>query len=365
MFDRLPKVLGSVIEATLAPHPVDRYLELVDPMITWSDLRARIVDIERRTPRTITLILTPTRQWTGFTAGQYVQLSVVIDGVRQTRCFSPANAEGGRGGRIELTITSHDGGLVSRHLRENARVGDVLGLTPAVGDFCMPTPRPARMLFVSGGSGVTPVLSMLRTLVAERHRGAVDFVHYAATPNDVVYAAEVDDIARAHPEWNIRTVYTRRDGEIGHPRGHFVPAHLDELAPDHRSAEVFVCGPAGLMAAVTDYFTDLGRAEAVHSEAFTAPATFAPDPDQPVSGELTFTGARTTAANDGRTILEQAESAGLTPEFGCRMGICFSCTAPKKSGCTRNVLTGELDTDSDTHIQICVSAPVGDVEIDL
>jgi ferredoxin len=69
--------------------------------------------------------------------------------------------------------------------------------------------------------------------------------------------------------------------------------------------------------------------------------------------------------NSGATLLEQAEAAGLNPEFGCRMGICFSCTKVKTAGCTRNVRTGDLHTEPDTEIQLCISAPVGDVAIDL
>ena len=74
---------------------------------------------------------------------------------------------------------------------------------------------------------------------------------------------------------------------------------------------------------------------------------------------------RHVVENSGATLLEQAEAAGLTPEYGCRMGICFTCTKVKTSGCTRNVRNGELHTDPDTEVQLCISAPVGDVAIDL
>ncbi|MGJ0119312.1 ferredoxin reductase [Williamsia sp. MIQD14] len=365
MFERFPALFGSVIEAALAPHPVDRYLELVDPMITWSDLRAKVVEVRRPTPRAVTLVLAPTRQWTGFRAGQYIQLSTVINGVRHTRCFSPANAESGREGRVELTITAHDDGFVSKHLRDHAKVGDVVGLTPATGDFVLPEQRPRNAVFISGGSGVTPVLSMLRTLVAERHSGRMTFIHYAATPEDVAYADELIDLDRLHDTVTVHTIHTRESVDGARHSGHVSDEHLTDLIPDLADAEVFVCGPAGLMDAVREFFDARGLGDRVHSEAFTAPGSFAPDPDEPVSGTLRFASSRTEADNDGRTILEQAEAAGLTPEFGCRMGICFSCTAPKKSGCTRNVLTGETDTESDKHIQLCISAPVGDVEIDI
>ncbi|MGZ8179146.1 ferredoxin reductase [Williamsia sp. SKLECPSW1] len=364
MFDRLPTFVGSVIEAALAPHPVDRYLELVDPMVTWDEIRARVVEVSRPTPRAVRLTLAPTRQWKGHKAGQYVQLSVVIDGVRQTRCFSPANAESGPDGTIELTVTAHDGGHVSRHLYDTAAVGDVVGLTPAQGEFVLPEDRPHAVTFVSGGSGVTPVLSMARTLLAQGYRAPILFVHYAAGPDDVAYADELRELADRHDTVDVRVVHTRVDETAAHS-GHFVADHLVTSSAFTDDAPVFVCGPAGLMDDVREFYSARGALELVHSEAFTAPDAFVPDPDEPVTGEIRFSRSGAQAENDGRTLLEQAEAAGLTPEFGCRMGICFSCTAPKKSGCTRNVLSGELDTDTDKHIQLCISAPVGDVEIEI
>lgn len=363
MFDRLPAMFGSVIEAALAPHPVDRYLELVDPMVTWDEMRARVVAVDRPTHRAVRLTLAPTRQWEGHEAGQYVQLSVVIDGVRQTRCFSPANAAAGRGGTIELTVTAHDDGHVSRHLYDSAKVGDVVGLTPATGDFVLPARHPHAAVFISGGSGVTPVLSMARTLLAEGFDGPMVFLHYAAGPEDVAYADELAAMAR-RDHVDVRVAHTRGGGTAA-LTGHFTADHLTTSSAYIDDAPVYVCGPAALMDDVRAFYESRGATDLVHSEAFTAPAAFVPDPDEPVSGEIRFARSGKQAENDGRTLLEQAESAGLTPEFGCRMGICFSCTAPKKSGCTRNVLSGELDTDTDKHIQLCISAPVGDVELDL
>lgn len=358
---RLPEVVSSIVEATMSPHPVDRYLELIDPMLTWRDLRAKVTRVEHPTPRTVRLTLSPTRQWRGHEAGQYVQLSVVIDGIRQTRCFSPANAAAGPEGTVELTITAHDDGHVSRHLREHATVGDVYGLSQAAGEFTLPRRDVSAPVFISGGSGITPALSMLRTLVSNDYREPITFVHYARSTSDLAYRSELTALAAVHPNLDLRIFYTR---DSGPNTGHFTEAHLDGIA-GHDDADVFVCGPAAMMKAVTAYHETYRPRARVHSEAFTLAAPLAVDPDQPVHGELSFTRSGTSAANDGRTILDQAESAGLSPESGCRMGICFSCTAIKKSGCTRNVLTGETDTESDTQIQLCINAPVGDVEIEV
>lgn len=361
---RLPAALGSIVEAALAPHPVDRYLELVDPMITWRDLRAKIVRTERPTDRTVRLTLEPTRQWRGHRAGQYVQLKVVIDGVRHIRCFSPANAAAGPSGTIELTVTAHDDGFVSRHLRENAAVGDVVGLSQASGDFTLPDRPVTSAVFITGGSGITPALAMLRTLVTDGGTEPTTFVHYSRTPADLAYGPELAALAQAHPRIDLRLFHTRTPDGEANPGGRFAPEHLAGI-PDHDRADVFVCGPPALMDAVRGHYEVTHPGAQVHSEAFVLTAPAAVDPNEPVSGEITFAASGRTATNDGRTLLEQAEAAGLTPEFGCRMGICFSCTTIKKAGCTRNVLTGDIDSEADKQVQLCINAPVGDVEIEV
>jgi ferredoxin-NADP reductase len=357
MSTRLSTLVGSVVQAALTPHPVDRYLELVDPMITWRDLRAEIVGVRRTADRTVTLTLRPTRQWKGHEAGQFVQLSTVINGVRHSRCFSPANAAGDKHDNIELTITAHDGGFVSRHLFEHAREGMVVGLDQAAGDFKLPADPGAEVVFISGGSGITPVLSMLRTLVAQNYQGAMTFVHYARSAEDVAYATELQNLAALNPNLDLRLHYTR-----GASPDHFTGEHIaDVVTPD---AQLFLCGPSSLMDAVRSYATDAGIDDRLHSEAFTVTVPEI-DPNEPVTGSVVFTDSGVTTENDGRTILDQAESAGLSPESGCRMGICFSCTKVKKSGCTRNILTGETDSEADTHIQLCINTAVGDVEIEV
>lgn len=358
MATRLTGLMENLIEATATPYPVDRYLEFVNPMLTWRETRAKVIGREKQTDRTVTLTLSPTRQWKGHVAGQYVEVSTVVDGIRHRRFFSPANAQQDAG-IIELTVTAHDDGFISKHLRENVRLGDVVRLGAATGSFVLPAQRPARTVLVSGGSGITPVISMLRTLVAEGHDDPVTLVHYARTADDVPYAAELDAAARTLGNVDVHLHYTREAGG-----GHFSPAHLDGIA-DADGAQVFLCGPSSLMAQVREYMESRDLGDRLHSEAFTLDTAPVIDPNQPITGTVTYTESVTTSENDGRTILEQAEAAGLSPEYGCRMGICFSCTKVRKSGCTRNILTGELDSEADQQIQICVSAPVGDVDIEL
>ncbi|HEY1842799.1 MAG TPA: FAD-binding oxidoreductase [Mycobacterium sp.] len=346
------RVLGSdLVNLLTGPHGVERYTELVDPTWTLAEGRAKVVDVRRDTPRSVTLVLAPNEAFTGsgraFRAGQYVNLSVEIDGRRHTRCYSPANAEGSS--RLELTIGHHDGGLVSTHLYERARRGMVVGLSGLGGDFVLPAQRPRRILFVSGGSGITPVMAMLRTLVNEGHAGDIAFVHYARSRAEACYH---DDLA-AMPGVLVLHGYTRSAG--GDLEGRFSPDHLAAAMPNPDA--VFVCGPAALVDAVR------GHCPNVHSESFVAPVLDLPA--QASGGRVSFADSGIEIADDGRPLLEQAESAGLSPASGCRMGICHTCTRRKTGGVVRNLTTGAVSTAPDEDVQICVSVPVGDVDIAL
>jgi stearoyl-CoA 9-desaturase NADPH oxidoreductase len=352
----------ALFEALATPHGIDRYLELVSPMLTVRDMRAEVTDVHRSTADTVTLTLRPTRQWRGFRAGQFVQITVEIDGVSRTRCYSPASSEHRNDGRFEVTIKAHPDGLVSQYLYANAAPGLVVGLAPADGTFRLPEPRPEKVLLVSGGSGITPVLSMLRTLCDEGYAGAVSFLHYGHTEADVAYRDELRELAASHPNVNLALACTQQATEGG-VQGHFAPDHLASVAPWHADAETFVCGPPALMESVRAYYEANGLAARLHTEEFT-PAPAVVD-DGTATGAVRFERTGISAPNTGTTLLEQAEAAGLTPKHGCRMGICFSCTQIKTGGCTRNVKSGELNGDPDTEIQLCISVPVGDVSLDI
>ncbi|MCT7660829.1 ferredoxin reductase [Mycobacterium deserti] len=342
------RVLRSpLVDLLTGPHGVDRYTELVEPTWTQGDARARVVAVRRQTPRSVTLTLEPNKAFTGFRAGQHINLTVEIDGRRRTRPYSPASAEGSP--YIELTIGHHDGGLVSTHLCEHARPGMVVGLDSVGGDFVLPALRPRRILFVSGGSGITPVMSMLRTMRDEGSDREIAFVHYARSPEEACYADELAAMA------GVRVLHGYTREGAGDLDGHFDADHLAAAMP--RPDAVFVCGPPALVEAVRAHCPD-AKAESFVPPVITVPA-------ESSGGRIVFADAAVDTVDDGRPILEQAEAAGLTPDSGCRMGICHSCTRRKTRGAVKNLITGAVSGVEEEDIQICVSAPVGDVEIAL
>ena len=357
------RILGSgLVEALAAPHGVDRYLELIRPGWSLREVRAEITAVHHPAPESVTLTLRPNHVWRGFSAGQYVRCTVEIDGVQRARCYSPASSAHRADGLIELNARAHPEGLVSRYLHDHAVPGMVVGLEQAAGDFVLGDERPDRVALVSGGSGITPVMSMLRTLLDEDYSGEIAFLHYARTPDRVPYARELAQIAAQAPNVTVTFAYTRapRGGATGSDlTGYFELEHLRAIAVDPSSTPTYVCGPPGLIDAVGASLDP----ELVYSESFV-PLRLTLDTGDAV-GAVSFARSGVDAPNTGATLLEQAEAAGLTPAHGCRRGICHTCTCRKLAGAVQNVVTGEISSADDEDIQICVSVPAGSVALDI
>ncbi len=332
-----------MVDLLVGPHGIDRYLELIRPELTIRDARARVLEVRRQTPRSVTLTVQPNSAWTGFRAGQFVRIGVEIDGVRRTRTYSPACSQNSE--LLELTVTTHPHGLVSRYLYADLEPGATLHLGAAQGEFTLPEPRPERLVLISGGSGITPVLSMLRTLCDEGHDGRVEFIHYARTARDWLYRPEVQQLAARHRNLTVEYVATREGGA--------------RLSREPDDAHVAVCGPPALIEAARGIWPDVR----VLAETFTPPALTVSG--TAANGTLRLLRSDKTVSIATGTLLEQAEAAGISPNFGCRMGICRTCTCRKAAGAVRNILTGEISKEEDEDIQLCVSVPAGDVALEI
>jgi ferredoxin-NADP reductase len=352
---------SGLAQALAEPHGVDRYLELVHPAWSLCDPRAEVLAVRRQGLGSVTIALRPHERWSGFRAGQFIRLTVEIAGVRHTRCYSPACAEQADG-QIEITVKAHPSGRVSRHLYEHARPGMVVGLSDAEGDFVLPPQRPERLLLISSGSGITPVMSILRTLCAEGHAGRVTFLHYAPTLDQVVYRPELEEIAARHRNVRIALAPTR-EAPAGRLAGHISRAHLRHAMPGHRRAHTYVCGSPGLIAWARTTWADDGIERMLHIESFLPPSLALGEDGGDATVGFALSGKRVPST--GCSLLEQAERAGLQPRFGCRMGICRMCTCRKTQGSVRNLLSGEISSAGDEDVQLCVSAPVGHVELSL
>ncbi len=333
--------------------PAD-YLDIVNPLRAGADLRGRVERVHAETRDSVTLVIRPGRDWAGHAAGQYVRLGVDVDGVRLWRAYSmtsPPRPDG----LITVTVKAMPDGKVSNHLVRGARPGLVVHLDQATGTFTLPgTPVP-KALFITAGSGITPVMGMLRA--ADRAAlPDVVVLHSAPTPDEVIFADELRALAAAG---RVRLVLRHTDTE-----GMLDVAELAELVPDLAEREAWACGPTGLLDALEEHYAERGACDRLHTERFRPTVLVTGD-----GGEVTF--ARTGAvveSGPATTLLDAGEAAGVLMPSGCRMGVCFGCVAPLREGAVRDLRDGRLTTAAPGDgvlIQTCVSAAAGPCHIDL
>lgn len=344
--------LAEIVSALTYPLHVDEIAGLIDPRFSSKQPRARVTEVIQESPRTATVRFRPAPGWQQHQAGQWVRVGVEIDGVRHWRSYSLSTAPG-----QDPAITVTDIGRVSGALVRRVKRGDILYLDPPQGEFVLPEhPRP--LLMITGGSGITPVMSMLRTLASRRTDADVVVVHAARTRADALFVHELDALAEAAP--GVRHVLW-----LSSERGRLdltTVSTLAGLCPDWRERAAYVCGPEGLVADAERLWASEGAGGHLTMERFDVTRIAAPPG---VGGRATFTRSdREVEAAGDTPLLEVGEAAGVPLPSGCRMGICRTCLTKLDAGRVRNLTTGEVHGEPGDLIRTCVSAAAGDVHLD-
>src|SRR6186997_1973626 len=187
----VPKVRQRALHAVrslFSPLLPDDYLELINPLWSTQELRGRIERIDRETPDAVTVLIRPGYEWGGHRPGQYLRIGVIVNGVHHWRAYSLTTDPGRPDGLIGITPKLVDAGKVSPYLVRQARPGDIVRLGGVEGTFVLPEPAPSKLLFISAGSGITPIMSMLRSLHRENALHDVAHVHSARSVDDVIFA---------------------------------------------------------------------------------------------------------------------------------------------------------------------------------
>ncbi|MFF4381659.1 ferredoxin reductase [Kitasatospora sp. NPDC001547] len=342
----------KLLEMVTTPLLPSDYLDLVSPLRAGADLRGRIEAVHRETGDAATVVIRPGRSWRGHTAGQYVRIGVDVDGRRLWRAYSLTSPTDRPDGRITITVKTVPDGKVSNHLVHRVAPGTLVRLDQPTGDFVLPRARPAKVLYLTAGSGITPVMGMLRDTEVD---DAV-MVHCAPRPQDVIFRDELHGLAAAG-KLRLSEVHTDTDGRLD-------VARLGDLVPDWTERETWACGPAGLLDAVEEHWAGHGVRERLHTERFR-PRVVAGSGDDD-GGEVTFSTTGRIVAADGATpLLDVGEEAGVLMPSGCRMGICFGCVTPLRAGAVRDLRTGEItEAEPGVLIQTCVSAAAGPCDIE-
>ena len=336
---------------------LDGLLALANPLWSVRARRAEVVRVIDETPDTRTFVLRPNWRWDGFFAGQHVCLEVEIEGVRHQRTYSLSSRPGEP--TIAVTVKRQPGGRVSSFLHDAVRPGHVLGLSQASGRFVVADPPPARLLMLSAGSGITPIMSILRDLHARRLPTDVVLVHSCRTPQDAIFRHELAERARDSPALRLEFVFTAETGRLDRER-------LVRLVPDWAERTSLLCGPAPFMDVVRGIWREAGVESRLCCESFAGPIAARAPGEAPATASVTC--ARSEAvfqAVRDRPLLVEAERAGLRPRHGCRMGICHTCLCRKVSGTVENLVTGAVSSEPNTMIQLCVSAARSDLTLAL
>jgi ferredoxin-NADP reductase len=346
------------LEAEIMGFPARELWSLVSDQLADAH-HARVVSVHYETLDTRTLTLRPGRGWKKHRAGQYVSIGVPVNGRITTRTYSISSAPERGDGCITITVKCVPNGKVSSALFRKVKPGDQLAMGSASGDFTVPDVPVEPLFFVTAGSGITPVMSMLRSFALRNEMPDVVHMHYAPTARDVIFAAELAQLAADHP--NYRPIFlTTREGESHR----FGPAALNRMVPDWYEREVYACGPTNLLEAIEACFKGQNATERLHVERFRPKLALV---DTSARGGIVRFGLSKKEIESGArsSLLEAAERAGVIAPHGCRIGICHSCDVTMKSGCVRDLRTGEMISEPGARVQLCVCAAAGDVEVEV
>jgi ferredoxin-NADP reductase len=343
-------VLRGLAARATTPLLPDDYLKLLNPLWTARELRGEVVDVRNETEDSATVTIKP--GW-GFSAdyqpGQYVGIGLRVDGRWHWRSYSLTSVPQRDEKRITITVKATPEGFLSTHLVNGVKPGTIVRLAAAKGDFALPDPPPPKILFVSAGSGITPLMAMLRTIKARGHDTDIVHVHSAPSADAVIFHDELRALEATQPGYRLHLQLTQADGKLEFER-------LDDLVSDWRERPTWACGPAAMLDAVEAVWDGAGLRDDLHTERFAIART----DKGGEGGTVTFAISDKSVDIDGATsLLEAGEKVGIQMPFGCRMGICQTCVLPLDSGYVRDFRSGEEHGAGD-RINTCVSTASGD-----
>ncbi len=331
----------------------DDYLHLLNPLWTAREIRGKVVKVVPETDDAATLVIKPGWGWSfDYLPGQYAGIGIQVDGRWAWRSYSITSEPREDQGHVAITVKAMPEGMLSSHLVRGLDPGTIVRLALPQGEFVLPDPPPAKILFWTGGSGITPVMAMLRTL--RRRNTMPDVVHIHSAPNraQFIFADELGDMAAAHP--GLRLVENLDDVD-----GRFDLGRLEEVCPDWRQRQAWVCGPAPMLEAAEKHWEKEGLDSRLHIERFSVSLSTSAE-----GGDVFFArSGRTVHADGATTLLEAGERAGIPMPFGCRMGICHTCVSPLRKGRVKDLRNGNEYAENQ-GIQTCITAAAGDCTID-
>lgn len=325
---------------------VDFIAEKINPVWAWKKVKATVVKTRALSADFYQIQLRPNRNFKHqqFKAGQSILVTVEIAGVRQQRSYSVVKFL--NNGDIIIAVKQQ--GKVSTVLSQLA-FGSVVELSQTQGDFVLDQDH-TTLLLIASGSGITAIYSLLLAALSMDANRRVDLIYFS---RDEAFHADLEQLFQQYPKFNYHYINTVQQKQ------HLTTVLLESLVPDFQQRQTYACGANAMMQSINQIYQDLNITARLKQEYFQIAV------DESLEAQpIVF--LRSQQEFEARSnLLESAEHAGLKPTHGCRMGICNTCTCTKVSGSTKNILTGEIDHDSNTQIKLCISQAISPVVINL
>lgn len=335
----------------------------INPRFSLDTPKAKILEVVSQTPDAKSYLLKMPRRWPGFQAGMHLPVVVDVNGrqLHRTYTISSTPKQFREQGTVTITSKRIPGGKVSNHLFNSARPGQWIQVGKASGQFTLGVTKAEKMVFIAGGSGITPFYAMLKDHYSViQPRRQIQLLYFCNSAPDVIFAKQLQAMAQLQSQFQLHILLADRQETLYREL-------IEDLCPDLLERDVFLCGPQGLMDAATEILQDKGLPEQrLHRESFGLRRATSLATDQSLGGAVSFTQSGISVEADGQsTLLELAEAAGMTPKHGCRAGICHQCKCSKVSGHVVDIRTGEVSDGQPQLIQPCVAVPKGPVSIEL
>ena len=332
-------------------------------LLTWQRPLARIVKRHIEAKNTVTFVLKPNKHFLGFKAGQHVNITLEVNGIRLTRSYSLTNIPDKKG-LLAITVKAVENGKVSQYLCQHAQVGDIIELGQAFGEMTLDaTSHHNAYVFLAAGSGITPLMSLIRQLTVDELSHPISLIYWAKTRAELCFVQELQRIAAKNSHFSVHYVLTAEAHLlVGELSGRPTTELLNQVIPDIKNSQVFACGNAGFVDSVRDLVAQ--HALLFLAESFSAPVISHSSGVGTVRVELKAS-QKTLELSASQSLLTALEAQGIQVSSGCRMGICNTCACSKLAGATQHMQTGELENEPQSALRLCVNRANSDLILDL
>lgn len=348
----------DMIQQTLDPKVLNFWMSKVNRVWSVNKAQAKIVAKQQSAQGSVTLILAPNSRVVFPQAGQHVTVTAEVNGTRISRSYSPS-VLADQPNALAITVKQVAGGKLSTWLCQQAKVGDVVELGQAFGDFAWPQ-APQEVVLIAAGSGITPMISFLRQQGTLQQ--PVQLHYWVSKREQACFVDELIELQQQQANFSFHLYLTQQQPCQSYEQEGRIHAdqfnHLTHLDQPH----VLACGPAGFVAAAQQVFQP--HVMSWQAEAFSPPVL-----NTELSSELVNITLqkqqRVISVPVGQSILTALEAEGIAHPSGCRMGLCNSCACPKLSGTTQNLIYNITQQEADSALRVCVSSARTDLVLDI